>query len=202
MGQVRPFNIKSKEEIKIMTLIEKNAYIKGLADGLDLDKTTAEGKLIAALIDLTSELCAEIEEINEDIVTLHDYAEELDEDLGAVEEYLLDELKDDCDCCDCDDDCDDCDCCDCCGDCDDCDCDGDCDNCECLESCVCGECDCCDCGEDFDEDYYEIECPACGETVCFDTEVDLANLTCPACNEKFSCECDEDDLKFLDGDDE
>ena len=45
-----------------MTLTEKAAYIKGLADGLDFDKTTAEGKLIAALLDLTGELCNAIDQ--------------------------------------------------------------------------------------------------------------------------------------------
>lgn len=184
-----------------MTLTEKNAYIKGLADGLDFDKTTPEGKLIAALLDLTGELCKEIEELYEATDTLHDYIEEIDEDLGAVEEYLLDELEED----ECD--CDDCDCCDCYGDCEDCECDGDCDDCECLETCVCGECDCCDddgcdcscdCDDFEDEEFYEVECPSCGETICFDASVDLDNLTCPACNEKFSCECDEDDLRALD----
>lgn len=188
-----------------MTLNEKTAYIKGLADGLDLDKTTPEGKLIAALIELTGELCEELENVYEEIDTLHDYAEELDQDLGAVEEYLLDEMDDECDCCDCDEcDCDECGACECDCDCDECDCDGDCDTCECLETCICGECgDCECCGDDEklfdDEEYYEIECPACGETICFDESVDFANLICPACNEKFSCELDEDDLKFLDG---
>ena len=190
-----------------MTLNEKVAYIKGLSDGLELDKTTPEGKLISALIDLTSELCEELENVYEEIDTLHDYAEELDHDLGEIEEYLMDEM-DDCDCCDCeDDDCDCCDCdaCDCDGDCDDCDCDGDCDECECLETCICGECDCCDCCDEDgcdcceDEEYYEVECPSCGETICFDSTVDPANLMCPACNEKFSCEIEEDDLKALDG---
>ena len=134
-----------------MTLTEKAAYIKGLADGLDFDKTTAEGKLIAALLDLTGELCNAIEEIDEDLTTLNDYIEEIDEDLGAVEEYLLDEMDEDCDCCD-----DDCDCCDCS---DDCDCD--CLDCDCL--------DCCDCDDDEDyedEDYYEVVQPFT-QTVCY-----------------------------------
>ena len=39
-----------------MTLNEKAAYIKGLADGLDYDKTTAEGKIIAALLELVSDM--------------------------------------------------------------------------------------------------------------------------------------------------
>ena len=160
-----------------MTLNEKAAYIKGLADGLDFDKTTAEGKLIAALLDLTGELCQAIEEIDEDLTTLNDYIEEIDEDLGAVEEYLLDELDEDCDC-----DCD----CDCCDHIDDCDCD--CDDCDCF--------DCLDFDEDCeDEEFYEVVCPACGETICFDSSIDPEELACPACGEKFECVISEDDLE-------
>ena len=147
-----------------MTLTEKAAYIKGLADGLDFDKTTAEGKLIAALLDLTSELCDAIDEIDEDLATLNDYIEEIDEDLGTVEEILCDEEDFECD--------EDCDCC-----CDD-------------------ECDCC-CEDD--EDYFEVDCPACGETICFDGSIDPEELACPACGEKFECIVDEDDLNALDG---
>ena len=39
-----------------MTISEKSAYIKGLADGLDYDKESAEGKLITALIDIVGEM--------------------------------------------------------------------------------------------------------------------------------------------------
>ena len=67
---------------------------------------------------------------------------------------------------------------------DDCDCDCDCDDCD---------CDCC-----CDEDYFEIVCPSCGETICFDESVDPEELTCPACNEKFACIVEEDDLKKID----
>ena len=147
-----------------MTLTEKAAYIKGLADGLDFDKTTPEGKLINALLDLTSELCDAIDEIDEDLATLNDYIEEIDEDLGSVEEYLYDD-------CDCDCDCD----------CDDCDCDCDCDDCECdceedffeVECPACGEVICFD-GSIDPED---IACPACGEKFeCVIAEDDLDDL--------------------------
>ena len=159
-----------------MNLTEKSAYIKGLADGLDLDKSTKEGKIIAALLELVDEMTQEIatiqndiEEIDNDLEYLNDYVEELDEDLQDVEDYLdeeddLDDEDEDCDC-----DCD-CDCCDC-----DCDCD-------------------CDCEDD---EYFEIVCPSCGETVCFDQELDPENLVCPACGEKFGCIVAEDDLKSI-----
>ena len=144
-----------------MTLGEKAAYIQGLADGVDLDETTKEGKLIAALIDLVGDMADAIEQLDEDLDTISDYVEELDEDLGSVEELLYD----DCDCCDCDDECE-------------CECDG----------------NCCDCDEDCeiaDEDFFEVECPNCHETICFDETLDPENLICPACGEKISCRGDE-----------
>ena len=156
-----------------MTLTERTAYIKGLCDGLDLDKTTKEGKLIAALIELCDDLAQTVTDQQEQIDTLHDYIEEIDEDLGDVEEYLCEEDECDCDC-----DCDDCDC-----DCDDCDCD----------------CDCCDCDED--GDFFEIECPSCGEIICFDESIDPEDLICPACHAKIACLVDEEDLEEIEKED-
>jgi hypothetical protein len=140
-----------------MTLTEKAAYIKGLAEGLNLDKDSAEGKLIGALIDIVSDIAAAQSETDEDLEYLNDYIEEIDEDLGAVEEELYGEGDCDCDDCDCD--------------CDDCDCD-------------------CDCGCD---DSFEITCPACGETIVFDGEIDPEDLSCPACGEKLVCDCEDED---------
>lgn len=152
-----------------MTLNERASYIKGLADGMELDTATKEGKLIAALIELVSDMADEIAELDERIDTVHAYCEELDEDLGAVEEILLEDEECDCDC--------DCDC--------DFECDGDCENCD--EDC-----------ELADEDYFEVECPSCGEIVCFDGSIDPEELTCPACGEKFECIVSEEDLNALD----
>ncbi len=167
-----------------MNLTEKSAYIKGLADGLEYDKSTKEGKIIAALLDLVDEMAKEIADIQSDIADidedldyLNDYVEELDDDLQDVEDFLDDECELDED--DLDDDFDDED--------DFEECDGD-----------CTVCDGCDCGDD---DYYEIVCPSCGETVCFDQELDPENLLCPACGEKFGCIVDEDDYQKLSDED-
>lgn len=152
-----------------MTLTEKTAYIKGLCEGLDLDKKdSAEAKIIKALLDLCSDMAEAITELDEDLDDLFDYCEELDEDLGDVEEVLLGD-DDECDC-DCDCDCD--------------ECDGDCDECE-----LCGECEFCD-----DEDYFEIVCPSCGETVCFDESVNAEDLSCPACGSELGCIVEDDDV--------
>ena len=78
---------------------------------------------------------------------------------------------------------DDCDC-DCCDD-DDYECDG----------------NCCDCDEDCelaDDDFFEVECPACGEVICFDGSIDPEELACPACGEKFECIIAQEDLEVLD----
>ena len=139
-----------------MNLTEKSAYIKGLADGLDLKKDTAEGKLIAALIDLTGDLAEYVAELEDELDELRDYAEELDEDLGAVEEYLMDEEECDCDCC--------------CDECDDDDCDEECEDDEFFEvTCPgCGEVIC------FDEsiDPENLTCPACNEKFACDIETE------------------------------
>ena len=84
-----------------MSLTEKSAYIKGLADGLEFDKETKEGKIIAALLDLVDDMANEIagikqdiDEIDEDLNYLNEYVEELDDDLQDVEDYLDEECED------------------------------------------------------------------------------------------------------------
>lgn len=132
-----------------MDIKEKAAYLKGLADGVNYDKTTPEGKLIAALIDLAGDMAEAIDEIDEDLEYLNDYIEEIDEDLGGVEEdvYLCEDE------CDCDDD-------------EDFEGDED-EGCEC--DCACCSIDCPNCGEpveiDCEGDPEDIVCPSCGEKI-------------------------------------
>ena len=77
-----------------MEMFEKVAYLKGLAEGLDLDTETKEGKLLAAIIDVLDDMCEEIADIAED---LHDMEEGLDavsDDLSEVEEFLYEAFGD------------------------------------------------------------------------------------------------------------
>ena len=76
------------EEKKEMTVVEKAAFIKGLAEGLELDTKTKEGKLISALIDLCGDLAAIQAETDDELEYLNDYIEEIDSDLGALEEEV------------------------------------------------------------------------------------------------------------------
>ncbi len=91
-----------------MDICEKVAYIKGLAEGLSLDENTAEGKLIAAIIDLLGDITEEICDIEDACDELCEQVDAVDEDLSAVEDIIYECCDDDCDC-DCDDDCDCCD---------------------------------------------------------------------------------------------
>ena len=147
-----------------MTFSEKAAYLKGLADGLDFDRTTVEGKLIAALIDLCGDMAeaiddldATIDELDENIEEVNDYCEELDEDLGDVEELLFeDEDDDDLDPCE-----------GCAG------CDGDVDE------------------DDEPDDIRMMMCPHCNEEIYFEDSLDPKDITCPYCNKPVADSEDE-----------
>ena len=151
-----------------MTISEKAAYLKGLMDGLKLNTESDEGKMIAAIVDLLGDMAKRVTDIEETTIAISDELDEIEEDLDAIEDYILDEDEDD----DWDDDDDD----------DDDDEDEDWD----------------DEGFDFgDEDsiIYEVEC-ACGERIQFDEEtLEKGSMICPNCGEtlEFSLEDDEDE---------
>ncbi len=60
---------------------ERAAYLKGLAEGLDLDKTKPEGKLIDGMLDLIFDMSAEIGGLYDHISMLEDamFEEEYDD---------------------------------------------------------------------------------------------------------------------------
>ncbi len=65
------------------------------------------------------------------------------------------------------------------------------------ELCDCCDCDCCNEDDDcFDEDeFVEVQCPHCGETVFFDEDMLAENkaLICPSCNQDVITEFEEGD---------
>ena len=84
-----------------MDILEKCAYIKGLAEGLGIDSSKPEGKVLNAIIDLLSDITETIADMDDEVATLGDYIEEIDHDLGDVETYVY-ECEDDCGCGCCD----------------------------------------------------------------------------------------------------
>lgn len=68
-----------------MTITEKVAYLKGLMEGLDLDKTTKEGKVLDAMADILEDLALTVADNCDQI-------DAIDEDLESLEEYVYDEF--------------------------------------------------------------------------------------------------------------
>ena len=132
-----------------MNINEKSAYLKGLFDGSDLNKDSKEVKIIGEMLDLLFNMSEKISELEAENAELREYIEEIDEDLGNLEEDFLtlgddEDFEDYSDLNDEEED------------------------------------------ENFDdeeEDYYEIECPSCGEKICFTDDIEIEELVCPACGE-------------------
>ena len=128
-------------------LTEKVSYLKGLCDGLEIDYETKEGKMIIGILDVLDEMAATICDIDDEQFEMQELIDEIDEDLGSLEEEFY------------------------------------------------GDCDC-DCDED--SEFFELECPNCGETICFeDSELFNDGVVCPNCGEEidldFDCDCDCED---------
>ena len=159
-----------------MELTEKVAYLKGLLEGMELDATKKETKLLKAIIDVLDETALSVDGLVEDVSQIYDELDAIDEDLEDVEEALFEDDDDDCDCgCDCDCDDDD------------------------EEECGCG------CGHDHHEHHhhhhhdeedaeYEITCPNCDATVSVNEDMLFSeDLACPKCGAKFEVGFDEDE---------
>ena len=151
-----------------MTISEKSAYLKGLMDGLKLTTETDEGKMIAAIVDLLGDMAKKVTDIEETTIAISDELDEIEEDLDAIEDFIMAEDEDE------DWEYED-------------EEDEDWDEDEEYEE-----------GFDFgDEDstIYEVVC-ACGNVINFDEEtLEKGSMICPECGEtlEFSFEDDEDE---------
>ena len=142
-----------------MTVTEKVAYLKGLAEGLNVAEDTKEGKLLKAIMDGLTDMAADLEDVRDCTAELTEQVDAIDEDLDQLEMDYYEDYEDYDDC--------DCDCCD----------DG-----EYYDVC------CPNCNEEFcvDEDTLlegGIECPNCGEHLEFDIEeCDDDECECGCCH--------------------
>ena len=133
-----------------MNLSEKMSYLQGLLDGLEIDTTTKEGKLLVQMTEVMQQMVESVDDLQAQVDELTELCDILDADLGDLEEEVYD--------CDCDCDCD------CCDDDDDFDFDED---AEFYEVC----CPVCDEKVILDDSMLDegcIECPCCGENLEFD----------------------------------
>ena len=133
-----------------MTNSERASYIRGLMDGLELDPKAKETKVLNAMVELLDDLCLSMEELEDGFAELGEQVDEIDEDLGTLEEDYYD-LDGECGC-HCHDDEDDFD--------------------DAMFEVTCPNCG--DTIELNDEMLEEgsIVCPGCGETLEFDFDDD------------------------------
>ena len=109
-----------------MTISEKVAYLKGLAEGLDIDtEKSKEGKLISVMIGILEEVGLSIEDLEENTVALGEEIDALSDDLSDVEQLVFEDEDEE-------------------------------------DGCGCG----CE-----DGDFFETDCPSCGETLVIDAGV-------------------------------
>ena len=196
-----------------MELSNKAAYLQGLVDGLGVDESTKEGKIIKAMSALLAEMAEALEGLDEDLSRAYDQINDLSDELEDLEADLYededDEGEDDEDDEDDDEDADDAN-------------DDDiasepfyevaCPNCgetvyvseDDLDA---GEANCAHCGVTFevalegdeeepDEDapvQYEVTCPDCGTTAVFEEEELLeGEPKCPNCGKPLDFEVTEE----------
>ena len=136
-----------------MTTIEKVAYLKGLFEGMEIDESTKEGKLLKAVVEVLGELAEDHADLEDYVAELTEQVDAVDEDLSSLEDVVYEELDDECD-----GDCEGCDGCD--------DWDDD------LYDVTCPSCK-----ESFEVDEETlldggVDCPNCGEHPEFDIEDD------------------------------
>ena len=147
-----------------MTISEKSAYLKGLMDGLKLSTATDEGKMIAAIVDLLGDLTRKVTDIEDTTIAISDELDEIEEDLDAIEDFIMDEDEDDYE--------------------DEEDFDWDDEDEEFEEGFDFG---------DEDTTIYEVQC-VCGEVINFDEEtLEEGSIICPNCGETLEFDVEEDE---------
>ena len=152
-----------------MNLTEKISYIRGLAEGLNLDESKPEVKVINAIVELLDDMAYSVSDMEDLYDDLSAQVDEIDQDLADVESDIYDdEEDDDCDCCDFEDE----------------------DNP--FYEVTCGAC-----GQKLNvsEDVLlegEIECPNCGELLEFDFS-DLFDEDGCCSEEGCTCGCCDDE---------
>ena len=149
-----------------MTLTEKVAYLKGLVEGIGVDETTNQGKIMKAVLDVLDDMAFTVSDLEDSTSELYEELEAVDEVLSSLEdEFYGDGDDDEWVCCDGDVDC----CCD-----------------EDVYEVKCPNCNEEICIDSTVLDKGEIECPNCGETLTFEfDEEDECGCGCGDCD----CDC-------------
>ena len=78
-----------------MEIMEKVAYLKGLVEGMEIDMSKKEGKILAAIIDVLEELTLDVADLWDDQVELAEGLDVVSDDLADIEDIIYDEEDED-----------------------------------------------------------------------------------------------------------
>lgn len=151
-------------------LVERVAYLRGLAEGMKIDEKTNEGKMISKILDVLEDLSANFEDLSDEILENEARIDELEDFADEISEVFDDAFDYDCDsecgcgCCDDDDD----------------------DVSDFFDELS---------DEDLDDlAFYDVICPHCNEKVYFDEDmIEDDNLTCPNCKEEITITLEDEE---------
>lgn len=77
-----------------MGVSEKVAYLQGLIEGLELDDSTKEGKILLAMADVIQEIADSIDILDEGLDILSDQVDDMDHDFEFIAETLMEDAHD------------------------------------------------------------------------------------------------------------
>ena len=77
-----------------MEILEKVAYMKGLAEGLGLDTKSKEGKLFTIMMDILDDIAIDLQLLQTGQEELVEALDAVNDDLSEVETYLFEEEED------------------------------------------------------------------------------------------------------------
>ncbi len=78
-----------------MNLTEKASYIKGLAEGMELDANDKASKLILKLIDVIDDMALTISDLEDELASVIEQLDAVDEDLSALEDDFYEDYDED-----------------------------------------------------------------------------------------------------------
>ena len=76
-----------------MTITEKTAYLKGLLEGMEIDQSTKEGKLLAAIVETLDDIALSVADLDDEVGAINDEMDMLEEAVDAMDE-ALDDVED------------------------------------------------------------------------------------------------------------
>jgi predicted RNA-binding Zn-ribbon protein involved in translation (DUF1610 family) len=76
-------------------LLERVSYLRGLADGLEVEGNSKESKVLIEMISILTDIAEAVNDLDDEVGVIDEYVEMIDEDLDDLEEYVYDEEDDD-----------------------------------------------------------------------------------------------------------